>query len=164
MATTDIESTSSASTSGATRVVETTKLEPISFFHAVISQDNFQGRLHKESWYGHHFPICRLFFFLCLFITVGAFSFVMTSSPRREVFQAMSVLNIECLESIGMVVKSLPGCIVDEDGTSARLDLEAYEGAFDIPFPKSCIMTANLVSVVIGASKGTGQNFGNEST
>ena len=126
-----------------TSVVMTT-VKSINFFRAVISQANFQSRLHKESWYGHHFPFRRLFFFLALYNVTVAMHEVFSWPFTNDDLRTMSELNVDCLLEISDLVKTIPKCTVDPDGLSAKTDFEEYEGPLDVPFPDSCKKSMNL--------------------
>ena len=128
-----------------TTTVVMTPVKPLSFFRAVISQANFQSRLHKESWYGHHFPFRRLIFFLTLYNVMAAIHEVSSWPFSNDDMRTISELNVDCLLEISEIVKTIPNCIVNEDGKSAKIDFEEYEGPLDVPFPGNCKKVADMI-------------------
>ena len=54
--------------------------------------------------------------------------------------QEMRDVHSSCLRSFCDVARDIPpiDCIVGRDGHSAYMDMEAYDGPRDIPFPHSC--------------------------
>ena len=145
-----------------TTTVENITLKPIGFFHAVISQANFQSRLHKESWYGHHYPFRRVAFFTLLFVVVGAWSAVLSWPLGREETKALSDLNVDCLQQLSIVVQLLPACIVDPEGVTAKMDFDNYQGPSDIPFPESCSRAISLMDGAVNTAV-TGMNLHEQS-
>jgi len=126
------------------RAIEVEIVEPIGFFRAFATQSNMKGRFCRETWYGFHSVWLRILFFI-LFT-----SFVYTLQEALDVpsikfksdveLQEMRDVHSSCLRSFCDVARDIPpiDCIVGRDGHSAYMDIEAYDGPRDIPFPHSC--------------------------
>jgi hypothetical protein len=126
------------------RAIEVEIVEPIGFFRAFATQSNMKGRFCRETWYGFHSVWLRIL----LFILFTSFLYTLQEALDVPFIKVMSDVELQemrdvhssCLRSFCDVARDIPpiDCIVGRDGHSAYMDIEAYNGPRDIPFPHSC--------------------------